>query len=64
MRNSNTMVFRLVVIIVIAFSFSCKKLENSPQPAGSKSLAASDSTLYVPETIFTAEQHLFTDIHI
>jgi hypothetical protein len=64
MKNSNTMVFRLVVIIVIAFSFSCKKLGDSPQPSGSKSLAGSNSTLYVPETIFTAEQHLFTDIHI
>ena len=64
MKNSNTLIFRLIVIIVVAFSFSCKKLGDSPQPVGSKNLAASDSTLYTPETIFTAEQHAFTDIHI
>lgn len=64
MKNLNTIAFRLVIFAVIALSFSCKKLEESPQPQSSKSLTGTNSTLYTPETIFTAQQHVFTDIHI
>ena len=64
MKTLITTALRLAVFIAIAFSFSCKKLEDSPQPRRSESLVSTDGTLYSPQTIFTASQHTFTDIHI
>ncbi|RVU00427.1 hypothetical protein EOD41_13190 [Mucilaginibacter limnophilus] len=64
MKRLNTVTIRLIVLAIVIISFSCKKLQDSPQPSDEETLTPTDSALYVPQAIFTPAQHTFTDIHI